>query len=157
MELLLGLRLIAGTAVELTEAEVAVGDQGAHAELLGPEKGLAVVRFGGVQVGRVGLRGDLTEEAQNPGLVAAFLLPMCEVETTAGGRERIIRAASQEVRLTEVGHEKRMVGAARRPRVGERLLQEGHALGEAPRQRVRIPEMPSRDVEEARRRDPPAP
>ena len=49
-----------------------------------------------------------------------------------------------------------MVGGARRRGVGERLLQEGHALGEAARQRVRVAEVRGGDVEEDRRRGDPA-
>ena len=81
---------------------------------------------------------------------------MGEVEGAPGDRERIVPAAGQEMRLPEVGQEERMVGGARRPRVGQRLLHEGHALGEAARQRIRVAEMRGRDVEEDPHRDRPA-
>ena len=49
-----------------------------------------------------------------------------------------------------------MVGDARRRGVGQRLLQEGHALGETTGQRVRVAEMRGRDVKKEPRRDDPA-
>jgi hypothetical protein len=49
-----------------------------------------------------------------------------------------------------------MVGDACRRGVGQRLLEEGHALVEAPGQRVRVAEVPRGDVEEERRRRHPA-
>ncbi len=50
-----GLRAVTGAPVELAEAEVAVGDEGAHAELVGSREGLAVVLLGGLHVWGVGL------------------------------------------------------------------------------------------------------
>ena len=38
-----GLRVVPGSAVELAEAEVAVGDERAHAKLVGARQSLAVV------------------------------------------------------------------------------------------------------------------
>jgi hypothetical protein len=64
-----------------------------------------------------------------------------EVEGTPGNLQRLVPAVGQEVRLSEVGQEQRMVGDAHRCRVSERLLQEGHALGEAARGRVRVAEV----------------
>src|SRR5207245_873825 len=44
------LRSIACTPVERAEAEVAVGDERAHAELVGPREGPPVVLSGGLQI-----------------------------------------------------------------------------------------------------------
>jgi hypothetical protein len=57
-------RLVARAPVELAETKVTVGSEWAYPELAGPGEGLAVVRVGGLQVGLVGLRGDLAEEAE---------------------------------------------------------------------------------------------
>jgi hypothetical protein len=59
-----GFRIVAGATVQLAEAAVAVGDERTHPKLIGAGESLAVVRVGGRQVKRVGLRGDLTEEAE---------------------------------------------------------------------------------------------
>ena len=78
-QVLVGLRAVPGAAVELAEAEVAVGDEGAHAELVGARRapaGSALRRSPGP--GGSPLRGDLAEEAERPGLVAALLLPRAQ-------------------------------------------------------------------------------
>jgi len=92
------------------------------------------------------VRGDLAEEAQDPRLVAPLLLPVREVEGPPRDRHRIIPAAGQKMRLAELGQKERMVDDARRLGVRECLLHEGHALREAARQRIRVPEMRRRDV-----------
>jgi len=51
-----------------------------------------------------------------------------EVKCAPGDRDRIIPAAGQEMRFAEVGQEERMVDAARRLGVHQRILHECHAL-----------------------------
>ena len=94
-------------------------------------EGLAAVLLGGLRVEGVGVRGDLAEEAEDPGLVAALLLPVREVEGVPGNRSRVVRVAGQEVRLPEVGVEERVVSPAGRVRVGQGFLHEGDALDNA--------------------------
>ncbi len=127
---------------------MAVGDERAHAELVGPGEGLAVVRIGGRRVRRVGLRGDLAEEAQDPGFVAALPLAAGELDGPLGHRNRIVPTTGQEVRFPEMAEEQRVVCDARHCGVGHRLLQEGGALVEATREGIRIAEMGRRDVDE---------
>jgi hypothetical protein len=62
---LYGLLALFGASIQLAEAEVAVSDEGAHAELLGERQRLAVVAlslFGAAQ------RRDVTGEAKSVGL-----------------------------------------------------------------------------------------
>src|SRR5262245_54576569 len=59
------LRRVAGSAVELAEAEVAVGDEGAHPQLNGERQRLAVVGFD--ILGTTGRR-DLAREVQSVSL-----------------------------------------------------------------------------------------
>jgi hypothetical protein len=125
-----------------------VGGKRAHPELVGPGEGLAVVRRGGFLIRRLGLLGYLTEESENPGLVAALLLAMGEGEGAPDDFERVLSAAGQRMRLVELGEQERVVGRARRRRVGERLLHETHAFPEATPQRVGIAEVSGCDVEE---------
>src|SRR5262245_18767552 len=143
----LGLLSLAQAAVQLAETEMTVGSERAHPELLGPGEGLAVLRRGRLLIRRVGLRGDLAEETSHPGLVAALLLAVREVERAAGDFERALSAAVQQMRLREIGEEERMVARAGCPGVGERLLHDGHAFREATHQRICIAEMPAGDVE----------
>ena len=79
--MLLGLRPVAGAAVELAEAEVAVGDEGAHAELGGEGQGLAVVAFS--VLGAAGRR-DVTGEAEGVGLAGPSPQPAGERQGLAG-------------------------------------------------------------------------
>ena len=94
------------------------------------------------------MRGDLAEEAQNPRLVAPLLLPVREFKGAPGDRHRVVPAAGPEMRLAEIGQEERMLGGARRLRIRERFLHEGHAFRDAARQRIRVPEVRGRDVKE---------
>src|SRR5207245_9064254 len=69
-EVLAGLRLLSGPAVERSEAAMTVTDQGAHAEVGGQAPRLAKVPFGGLAVGP--MRGNLAEEAEGIGFVAVL-------------------------------------------------------------------------------------
>ena len=65
-----GLLALVRAVAELAEAEVAVGDEGAHAELLGERERVTVAAVSvlrGIVVG-----GDLTEETEGPRFVAAL-------------------------------------------------------------------------------------
>src|SRR5215467_5694948 len=66
-EVLLGLLALAGASVELAEAEVAVGDERAHAELVGERQRLSVVP--GCVFAASGRR-DVSDEAEGVGLVS---------------------------------------------------------------------------------------
>ena len=46
-----------------------MGDEGAHAELVGQGQGLTVVVLGRLDLGRIAMRGDLAEQAESPRLV----------------------------------------------------------------------------------------
>src|SRR6266508_2529632 len=70
-EVLLRLLALARAPVELAEAEVAVGDERAHAELGGEGQGGAVVCFGRCYVDTVTMRSNLAKKAERPGLRAA--------------------------------------------------------------------------------------
>jgi hypothetical protein len=117
----LGLLPLPHAAVQLVEPEVTMAGERAHSEFVGPGEGLAIVRLGRLLIWRVGLCGDLAEEAENPGLVAALLLLERKLEGTQGDFERVPSAAGQQMRLAEIGKEERVVGRAGRRRVGEPL------------------------------------
>ncbi len=69
-----GLLPLAELGIQGTETVVAMGDQRAHAEILGQGEGLSVVGFGFFDMRRIALRRNVAEEAQDPRLVAAFLV-----------------------------------------------------------------------------------
>ena len=80
VEVLLGLRAVPGAAVERAEAEVAVGDERAHAELARPAPGRRDSGLRPRQCCRGWMRGDLAEKPKRPGLVASLSSLAGEVE-----------------------------------------------------------------------------
>src|SRR5437870_8444209 len=65
---LLRLLALARAPGELAEAEVAVGDEGAHAARRGQDQRLAIVAFGRGDGRRLTMGGDLAEPAERPRL-----------------------------------------------------------------------------------------
>jgi hypothetical protein len=66
-EVFLGLLALVRTAVELAEAEVAVGDEGAHAARLGEGKRFAVVGLAALGIETPGMGCDVAEKVQRMG------------------------------------------------------------------------------------------
>ena len=64
---------LARAPVELAEAEVAVGDEGAHAADSCRTNGLAIVSRAYIHAGVVRLRGDLTKHPQRPRVIRGVL------------------------------------------------------------------------------------
>ena len=62
--MLLRLLPLARAPVALAEAEVAVGDEGAHAARLGERQRLAVVGLAALGIEPVGMGGDVAEQVQ---------------------------------------------------------------------------------------------
>ncbi len=87
------LRLVAGAAVERTEAKVAVGDEGAHAELAGEGQRLAVITFS--VLGAAGRR-DVTGEAEGSGLAGPRPQPAAERQGLSGVAPGLVDPPSRE-------------------------------------------------------------
>ena len=66
-EVLVSALALARLAVELAEAEVAVGDEGSHAARLGERQRLAVVGLAALGVEPVGMGRDVAEQVQRMG------------------------------------------------------------------------------------------
>ena len=62
--------------MELAEAEVAVGLEGAHTEFVGQGEGLAVVGFGLLEIRGIAVHGDIAEDMQGMGFPSS-----CPVST----------------------------------------------------------------------------
>jgi hypothetical protein len=98
-QVLLSLHFVPNTVVELAKAEVTMGGQGTHPELVGPGEGLGVVPFCRLQVGRVGVRGNFAEEAQvNTYALFYTLCDRAGDERSTEGAEIGPRCARQEGR-----------------------------------------------------------
>ena len=72
------LLMLAGAPKELTELEVAMGYERAHAEFASYSHCLPVVAFGTPDTRWVTTRDNLTEEVETPGLVTALVVALRE-------------------------------------------------------------------------------
>src|SRR4030095_10414719 len=93
--------------VELGEAEVAVGDKRAHAELLGEGERVAVVAVSvlrGIAAG-----GDLAEETEGPRLVAALTALSGKGEGAVDEYNRLIDPVGEQARFAHVRDDERLV------------------------------------------------
>jgi len=74
--------------------------EGAHAKFLSQSQGLVVIDDRLVDVRRLAMRSDLTEEPEGIRLVSTLLVIPGEVEGTLSTFERLLRAAGQQIRFT---------------------------------------------------------
>src|SRR4030095_12229803 len=118
-EVLLSPLAPASAAVELAEAEVAVGLQGAHAELGRQRQRLAkgVSRSLGPPGGLS--RGDFGEETGRPCLIGSLLILRGEIQSLLGDRSGVPDSSSQDVALAEPGKLERV---AAKPSPRRRVL-----------------------------------
>jgi hypothetical protein len=78
---------------------MAVGDEGAHPELLGEREGLAVPFVGALHGRCLALHLDRGEQSDRMGLVPAFAVFQSEVESLSGERKGALGLPRAEVRL----------------------------------------------------------
>jgi hypothetical protein len=127
--------------VELAEAEVAVGDEGAHPELLGERKRLAIVALSVVRGIVAG--GDLAEEAKGPRLVAALTALAGKGQGSPGAFESVLEPVSEDVRFAQIHQELRLDNSVPHSLTdAQRPLQQWDALSNPPRERVVIAQPP---------------
>src|SRR5437867_3516242 len=100
-EVLVRVLTLARAPVELTEAEVAVGDKGAHAELLGQIEGLAIKALRSVEVWRRAACGGLGEDSQDSCFSAPTADATAVVERVPSGSGRVAFTAAQEIHMGE--------------------------------------------------------
>ena len=96
-----GLLPLADLGIQRAEAEVAVGLERAHAELLGQGEGLAIMGFGLLAHPEARAARNLAEEAQGIGLVATFLMLTGERQRLFGEGVRLLQVAGQQLRLAQ--------------------------------------------------------
>ena len=90
--------MLPGRSIQGAQAEVTVGLERAHAELLGEGKGLLVVGCGLGGLWRRTVHCDLTEEPQGVGGVAPFLVRLGELQRPLRLRPRFIQPARPKVK-----------------------------------------------------------
>src|SRR5262249_8369683 len=96
-EVLVRVLALGRAPVELAEAEVAVSDEGARAELQSECHGVAVVALS--DPGRVTMRGEFAEEMTHPRLAAPGLLCAREFKLVRNEISRVVHATGQETAL----------------------------------------------------------
>ena len=97
---------LARTVVELAEAKMAVGDEGAHPELGGQSHGVAIVRLGRRHVETVIMQSNLAEKTKRPCLGAAVAAFIGKHQALSGHVRSILQPAGEHVRLAKM-HEQR--------------------------------------------------
>jgi hypothetical protein len=134
---LVGLLALVHAPVELAEAEVAVGDEGAHAERLGEREGVTIAAgrvLRGIAVG-----GDLADEPKGPRLVAALTTFASKGQSSLGACESVLEPVGEEVRFAQMHQENRLDNSESHGFTGApRVLQQRDALSHPPRERVGI-------------------
>jgi len=90
----------ARAAEELAQAEVAVGGERAHPQLLGEREGVTVVGLGvfrGIAAG-----GDLAEEPEGVHLVTSLTALAGKGQRAAGAFESVVEAVGEDVRFAQI-------------------------------------------------------
>ena len=127
-------------AIQGAEAEVAVGQERAHAEFLGQGEGLAGSGLRPASTsGGSRMRGNLAEEAQGIGLGGRVPGVHGQASSACSARVlRLLQAAGQQIRLAQ-RRDDRAPGSlpARRSGLLHHLLEQRQGLGDAPGQGIR--------------------
>ena len=100
--MLLSLRPLARTAVEVAEAEVAMGEERAHAEFGGQGHGDAEMCLGSCHIGSLLMRNNLAQEAECPRLMTAFTAFAGKHHGTVGARAGVLGSVREQIRLAEL-------------------------------------------------------
>ncbi len=115
-----------------------VGLQWTHAEFGGQGEGLLVLGVGGLDLGGIAMRGDLTQEPQGPGLVSTSLVGTGELKGALGDCARLLQAAGQQIGCTQRGEHECTMVLSYEGNLLCCLLQQGEGLGDPPGQGIRI-------------------
>src|SRR5262249_50894093 len=97
-------------AIQCAEAEIAMGCERTHAQLVGQGEGLAVVRFSLLASRGIAVPGDIAEDVQGMGFPSSCPVGTGQLEGTPGALECLLPAAGEQIALAHIGHEERLVG-----------------------------------------------
>src|SRR5262249_20160497 len=87
--------------IQDAKAVLAVGQEWTHAQYVSQSEGLLVEGFGLLDLRGITMCGNLAEEAQGIGFVAAFLVRTGERQRALGEGVRLLQAARQQLRLPQ--------------------------------------------------------
>src|SRR5262245_8736443 len=105
--MLLRLLALARAPVELAEAKVAVGDEGAQAEFLGESERIIVVTRGVFR--RIAAGRDLAEQPKGPRLVGALAPLSGKGHGSLDDFVSVLEPVGEHVRLSQMHQEERVV------------------------------------------------
>src|SRR5262249_38330370 len=140
-QMLLCLRLVACAAVERAEAEVAVGDEGAHPQFAGERQRLAVLALCGVCVDRLKAHRGFGLWPTTESLYTALMPLTGDLKRPASNLSRVGRSLSTQVHLAQPGHpEGQLALLPDRVLLANRFLNRRQGFGCSPSERVSVAE-----------------
>ena len=145
-----GLLWLAALGIQRAQAEVAVRLERAHAQLFGERYGLLVGGCGWFDLRGIAMCGDLAEQSQTPRLMALLLVVTGGCQGALGKLVRLLLAAGQERRFTEMGDPERIRAYGSRDIQLYGLDKQWLGLGETAGQRISIAQRPSSQLERER-------
>src|SRR5262249_46620751 len=101
--MLLRSRFVSYAPGQLAETEMAVGDEGAHPELLCQRKTVRVARGSRGGVNRIAQCHDVGEHPKSNGLVGPLLVFSRQLDGASRAHERLMGAAGAKIRVGQPG------------------------------------------------------
>src|SRR5262245_55077279 len=130
-EMVASLLMLADVHGQLAETEVAVGDEGAHPELLSERERVTIVAVSVVR--RIAASDGVAEEPQRPRLVAALTALAGKRQGSFGECDRILQLAGMEIDIAQEDEKERLeIAVSARLDDAERALQQLDALDDSP-------------------------
>src|SRR2546429_7342210 len=86
---------------QLAKMEVAVRGERPHVELVGQGQRFAVVRLCSFDIAPITARSDFAEQAETPGLVASFLVTLCQGQGLESMTRRFVEAPLDQAGFAE--------------------------------------------------------
>src|SRR6516225_1834995 len=87
--------------MEFAETKVAVGEKGAHAQLLSQRDGLFLARGRHAQIWGIGEPCNVAEDVQRPRFIPPLAATTRNFQSVSGELERVVRPACPQVDLAE--------------------------------------------------------
>src|SRR5262249_20253223 len=109
--------------MEFAETKVAVGEEWAHAQLLGQRDGLSLARGRHAQIWGIGEPCNIAKNVERPSFTPPLASTTCEFESVGGELERVARPACPQVDLAEPTCEEG-ASPARRDEIVQAIRQE---------------------------------
>src|SRR6516225_8521522 len=123
--------------MEFAETKVAVGEKGAHAQLLSQRDGLFLARGRHAQIWGIGEPCNVAEDVQRPRFIPSLAATTRNFQSVGGKLERVVRPACPQVDLAEPTCEE-CVSPAHSDELAQTIPQERNGLFVLTGQRVSV-------------------